>query len=48
MSSKKEICKNCEYCNPSYRGGICHKGGKEKKVKYSGTCKDWSEKGWKN
>jgi len=44
MGSKKEICKNCEYCNPSYKGGVCRKGGKEKKVKYSGTCKDWRGK----
>ena len=38
----KEICKNCESCGPTYKGGFCSK--KKKKVKLSGTCEDWREK----
>ena len=29
---KKQICKNCEYCSPSYKGGICKRRGRDKKV----------------
>lgn len=42
---KKEICKNCEHCSPSYKGGVCNKNGKNKKVKYSDTaCEHYAEK----
>ena len=35
----KEICKNCEHCKPTYKGGRCEV--KNKKVKLQGTCEDW-------
>ena len=38
----KEICKNCDKCKPTYKGGICQKTGK--KTKLSGTCEDWRAK----
>lgn len=41
--AKKEICKNCDHCKPTYKGGYCEKTGK--KVSMSkGTCDSWSPK----
>ena len=40
---KKEICKNCENCKPTYKGGMCEIT--KKKVNMSkGTCEKWREK----
>lgn len=44
MSKPKETCKNCVHCAPSYKGGVCRRGGRDKKVKYSGTCEEWRKK----
>ena len=38
----KEICKNCDHCKPTYKGGRCEIKGK--KVKMQGSCDDWSPK----
>lgn len=40
--SKKEICKNCMSCRPSYKSGWCSL--KEKRVKYTDTCDEYTEK----
>lgn len=40
----KEICKNCEHYHPSYKGGVCDKDGRERRVKTKGTCENWGEK----
>ena len=42
MEGMKEICKNCESCRPSYKGGVCERNGK--KVKLSGSCEYWNPK----
>ena len=39
----KEICKNCAYCSPTYKGGICSQTGKKVKLT-KGTCDDWIPK----
>ena len=40
---KKEICKNCANCKPTYKGGVCEIT--KKKVNMSkGTCEKWREK----
>lgn len=39
---KKPICKNCMSCRTSYKGGLCRI--KNKRVKYTDTCEDWTEK----
>ena len=40
---KKEICKNCASCKPTYKGGVCEIT--KKKVNMSkGTCEKWREK----
>ena len=36
---KKEICKNCEHCKPTYKGFVCDMRGK--KTKGQGTCERW-------
>lgn len=38
----REICKNCCYCKPTYKGGRCEI--KHKKIKLQGTCEDWRPK----
>ena len=39
----KEICKNCDHCKPTYKGGMCEIT--QKKVNMSkGTCEDWRPK----
>jgi len=39
---RKEICKNCAHCHPSYKGGMCEL--KQKKTKLSATCEKWRAK----
>lgn len=38
----KEICKNCEWAKPTYKGYIC--GKTKKKTKNAGTCESFSGK----
>jgi hypothetical protein len=38
----KEVCKNCQYCHPTYKGGYCEI--KNKKIKLSAKCDSWKEK----
>ena len=38
----KGICKNCEHCKPTYKGGHCEIKGK--KVKLAGKCEDFRTK----
>ena len=40
--SKKEICKNCQSCRASYKGGLCMRT--KKRVKYTDTCDEYTEK----
>ena len=40
---RKEICKNCEYARPTYKGIACEL--KKKKVKMQGTCEKFWPKG---
>ena len=45
----RQICKNCDYCHPSYKSYVCafHKRigvGDVKKVSANGTCQHWKEK----
>jgi hypothetical protein len=35
----KEICKNCEHAQPTYKGVRCEV--KDKKVKTTANCEDW-------
>lgn len=39
----KEICRNCQHCKPTYKGGRCEITGK-KVVMIKGTCDRWTEK----
>lgn len=39
----KEICKNCEYAKPTYKGAVCEL--KKKKVKMQGNCERFWPKG---
>ena len=46
----KEICKNCDYCHPSYKSYVCAfqsrigVGKTMKKTSANGTCQNWKEK----
>ena len=38
----KEICKNCEHAQPTYKGVRCEV--KDKKVKTTAACEEWRPK----
>ena len=41
----KNTCKNCKYCNPSYKSYVCCKDSRQKKVKLTDKCEKWKVKG---
>lgn len=41
-SESSGTCKTCEWCSPSYKGGLCTRTNK--KTKYTGHCDHYAKK----
>lgn len=39
----KRICKNCNHCKPTYKGGLCEVTDKKTKLNKEG-CEEWKPK----
>ena len=40
----KNTCKTCKHCHPTYKGYVCCKDNRQKRVKLKDTCGEWKEK----